>query len=81
MTNLTNHSSISHKLLQISVEKQVSAKLGGLVHDLDSFIKDREMSGAEKKEAVLMILEMMEIASRNFFIKMEKRIQSKASSV
>lgn len=68
--------SISEKLLQISVDRLVSETLGGMVRKFADFTKD--MSMAEKQEAGLKILDLMKVATNDFFIKMEKRIQSKS---
>ena len=68
--------SISEKLLQISVDRLVSETLGGMVRKFADFTKD--MSTAEKQEAGLKILDLMKVATNDFFTKMEKRIQSKS---
>jgi hypothetical protein len=74
MTTVTNLSVVK-KLLQAAVERQVSEKLNSLIHGFEDYLKD--MSKVEQKEAALIILRMMKITADGFFVKMEKRIQSK----
>ena len=63
------------RMMQSAVTKSVSEQLGSLAREMGEFTKD--MSPEDSSRAKLMLIEMMEHATQDFFNKMRTRINKK----
>ena len=66
---------IPERLLQSAIRKGVTEKLGSFFREIGEFTKG--MTEADATEAKLMILEMVNNASGEFYLSMKTRIENK----